>query len=112
MKRKILIISLIAIVLISLIFTINLTAGKNKWTIINTQGHRIWLVSDFDRAVIVRWDYYMYDGYKGEYYLTYSETVIQPGEDIIMPYTKNIYLKVSSDKVKKVEGSKIEITNK
>lgn len=108
MKKKILI-TVVILTLVVIVFSIILSAG-NKWTIIHTKGHRIWLVSGAEKAVVVRWDYYAWDGVKGKRYLTYGETIIQPGEEFIMPLTNNIYLKITSDKVKRVEGAKVAIT--
>jgi hypothetical protein len=108
MKKKIIIgITILLIAAIILTLTISLSADKNKWTIIRTHGRRIWLVCEAERAVVVRWDYYAWDSAAQKYYLTYAESVIQDGENIIMPYTDNIYVKISSDKVTKVEGTKI-----
>ena len=109
MKKKILISILILLVIISVV-TIILTADNNKWTIIHTKGRRIWLVSDADNPVVVRWDYYAWDSTTGKNYLSYAETYMQPGESFIMPITENIYIKTSSDNVKKIEGTKILIS--
>ena len=110
MKKKIFI-GLAILVVISLIFTLTLTADKGKWTVVNTKGKRIWLVSEAEKAVLVRWDCYAVDGRTGNRYLTYSETIIQSGEDFIMPSTRNVYIKAPSSKVKRLEGSKILITS-
>ena len=107
MNRKVIII--IGIVLLCVVVSsIFLTAG-NKWTIIHTKGKRVWLASEAEKAVTVRWDYYAWDGVTGKRYLTYSETTIQPNEDFIMPLTNNIYLKITSDKVERVEEAKVLI---
>jgi hypothetical protein len=112
MKKKILIGAGIFI-LIGLVFFVSLTlsADKDKWSVINTKGHRIWFVSEASKAVLIRWDYYSCSGPENKYYLTYSETVIQPGESIMMPITDNVYVKIPSDKLQKIEGSKVLITD-
>ncbi len=108
MKKKIIIgISILLIIVITFTVVISLSANKSKWTVIRTNGRRIWLVCEAERAVVVRWDYYAWDSSAQKYYLSYAESVIQDGENIIMPYTDNIYVKISSDKVQRVEGTKI-----
>ncbi len=111
MKKKILIVISI-IIIIGLVISIvaTLTAGKSKWAVIHTNNHRVILESEAGKAVVFRWEYYVWDSLKGKARLTYAESVIQSGETIIMPRTNNIYLKISSDKLKLVEKERVLIT--
>lgn len=111
MKRKIIIgISIIIIVALAISIVATLTAGKSKWAVIRTNDNRIILESEAERAVKFRWEYYVWDPMKKKPLLTYAESVIQSGETLIMPRTDNIYLKISSSKLKLVEKERILIT--